>query len=184
MKERIQKKPYKTRTIGCPTPDKGGFTLVELLLYVGISSTLLLVTSLFLGMMLEARVKNQTISEVEGQGTQVMQIITQTIRNAENITSPSVGVSGVSLTLNVVDTLDDPTIFDLASGAIRIKEGAGANIPLTNSHVTVSALSFQNLSRASTPGIVRVSFTITYVNPEGRKEYDFSKTFHGSASLR
>lgn len=163
---------------------KTGFTLVELLLYVGISSTLLLVTSLFLGMMLEARVKNQTISEVEGQGAQVMQTITQNIRNAQNITSPSVGASGASLTLDVVNIARDPTIFDLASGVVRIKEGSGAYIPLTNSHVVVSGLNFANLSRPSTPGVVRVSFTVTYVNPEGRKEYDFSQTFYSSTSLR
>ncbi len=180
----MQKNPYRIRTIGCPTPDRAGFTLVELLLYVGISSTLLLVTSLFLGMLLQARVKNQTINEVEGQGAQAMQIITQTLRNAQNITSPSTGASATALTLNVADVAKDPTIFDLSSGSIRIKEGAGAYIPLTNSHITASALTFQNLSRASTPGVVRISFTLTYVNPEGRNEYDFSKTFYGSASLR
>lgn len=161
-----------------------GFTLIELLLYVGIASSILLSSTIFLQTLLESRVKNQTIAEVEQQGLQVMQIITQTIRNAENITSPAISTSGTSLTLDVVNASDDPTVFDLSSGAIRITEGIGSPIPLTNSRVAVSSLTFDNLSRASTPGVVRVSFTISYINSSGREEYDFSKTFYASATLR
>ena len=161
-----------------------GFTLIELLLYVGIASSILLVSTLFLQTLLESRVKNQTIAEVEQQGLQVIQIITQTIRNAETITSPTIGSSAASLTLDVIAASDDPTVFDLLGGAIRITEGVGSPIVLTNSRVTASALNFQNLSRADTPGIVRISFTLTHVNPAGRQEYDFEKTFYASASLR
>ena len=59
-----------------------GFTLIEVLLYVGIFSILLISTSVFVATLLESRIKNQTIAEVEQQGLQVMQIITQTVRNA------------------------------------------------------------------------------------------------------
>lgn len=163
---------------------KKGFTLIELLFYVAISSVLLLVISVFLSSLLQSRVKNQTIAEVEQQGAQVMQIITQTIRNAQSITSPAQGISASSLTLDVVATTSDPTIFDLSNGAIRIKEGAASALPLTNSRVTASALTFQNLSRSDTPGTVRIQYTLTHLNSSGRNEYDFTKTFVGSASLR
>lgn len=164
--------------------DKKGFTLIELLLYVGISSTLLLVSSLFMNTLLESRIKNQTIAEVEEQGAFVMNMITQTIRNAESITSPTIGTSANSLNLNVLSAPDDPTVFSISSGAISVTEGGGGSVALTNSKVTASALNFQNFSRAGTPGVIRISFTLTYVNPEGRNEYDFSKTFSSSASLR
>ena len=54
-----------------------GFTLIELLLYITISSVMLLAISVFLSALLQSKVKNQTIAEVEGQGIQVMQMITQ-----------------------------------------------------------------------------------------------------------
>jgi len=161
-----------------------GFTLVELLLYLAIASIMLFTTTLFLQTLLESRVKNQTITEVQAQGLQVMQIMTQTIRNAEAITSPVAGASALSLTLDVVQAGDDPTVFDLSSGTVQIKEGAAAVVPLTNSRVTVSDLNFQNLSRSGTPGTIRISFTLTHINPSGRNEYNFSKTFYASASLR
>ncbi|MBI2645179.1 prepilin-type N-terminal cleavage/methylation domain-containing protein [Candidatus Uhrbacteria bacterium] len=163
---------------------KKGFTLIELLLYVTISSVLLLVISAFLSSLLQSRVKNQTIAEVEQQGVQVMHIITQTALNAQSITSPTQGMSVSSLTLNVTATTSDPTIFDLSNGAIRIKEGAANAISLTNSRITASALTFQNLSRSATPGTVRIHYTLTHLNPSGRNEYDFTKTFVSSATLR
>ncbi|MEX0917612.1 MAG: hypothetical protein WDZ93_00470 [Candidatus Paceibacterota bacterium] len=113
-----------------------------------------------------------------------MQILTQTVRNAESITSPGTGGSASSLTLNVVDGADDPTVFDLSGGAIRITEGAGSAVVLTNSRVSASDVSFHNLSHDDTPGTVRVQFTLTHENPENRNEYEYEKTFIGSATLR
>jgi len=161
-----------------------GFTLIELLLYIAISSLMLLMISFFLMMIIQSRIKNQTMSEVEQQGLQVMQIIKQTIRNAESIISPSQGETSTTLNLDVINVADDPTIFDSSGGVIRITEGVGSPISLTNSKVMVSNLSFRNLSRANTPGIIRIRFTLEYINSTDRNEYSFTKNFYGSASLR
>jgi len=163
---------------------KRGFTLIELLLYVSISSIILLVTSTFLFSLLQSRIKNQTIAEVEQQGLQVMQVITQAVRNADSINTPLQGASSASLSLNTVVALNNPTIFDLASGVIRIKEGTGEAISLINSRITASSLNFQNFSRTNTPGTVRIQFTLTHTNTEGRNEYSFTKNFIGSSTLR
>ncbi|PKL72744.1 hypothetical protein CVV26_00595 [Candidatus Kuenenbacteria bacterium HGW-Kuenenbacteria-1] len=161
-----------------------GFTLIELLLYISIASIMLLAISIFLFLLLQSRVKNQTIAEVEQQGLAVMQIITQTARNAEAIISPLQGISASSLTLDVIASANDPTIFDLTNGVIKIKEGTGSNVSITNSRVIVSNLSFSNLSRTNTSGIIRIQFTLIHQNLSNRNEYNFSKTFYGSASLR
>lgn len=161
-----------------------GFTLIELLLYISIASIIVFTTASLLRFTLESRVKNQTIAEVEQQGSQVMQLITQTIRLAKAINSPTLGNSASSLSLEVEDEASNPTVFDLSTGAIRIKEGIGIAVNLTSSKVSVSNLNFQNLSRANTPNTIKVSFTITYINSSGRNEYDFTKTFYGSANLR
>src|SRR4030042_4420700 len=78
-----------------------GFTLVELLLYASIVGAVVLSMAGFLSLLMQSRVTNQTISQVEQQGIQVMQIITQTARNAEAIASPAIGTSASSLTLDV-----------------------------------------------------------------------------------
>lgn len=161
-----------------------GFTLVELLLYVGISSIMLLIISVFLSLLIESRIKNQTVAEVEQQGLQVMEVITQIARNAESINAPAQSTSASSLSLDVIPVGNDPTVFDLAGGMIRMSEGAGLPVALTNARVFASGLIFQNLSLTGTPGTIRIQFTLTHINPANRNEYSFAKTFIGSASLR
>ena len=166
------------------TKNRKAFTLVETLLYVAIVSTLIFLMSAFLYFILESRTKFQTISEVENQGIQVVNIITQTIRDTENITLPVRGTSAASITLDVVDIAKDPIIFNSSGDNIQIKEGIGSIIPLTSSRVSVSELTFENISRDNTPGIVRFNFTLSYNSDSNRNEYKYSRTFYGSASLR
>lgn len=166
------------------TKSGAGFTLIELLLYIAMTSIIILVVSNFIGVSMQARIKNQTIAEVENQGQQIMTAITQSIRNANAITSPTVGTSASSLTLSFIDAGKNPTIFDLSGGKARVTEGAGSNINLNSSKTNISSLTFENVSYASTPGIIKVVFTVNYVNPSGRNEYNYSQTFYNSASLR
>lgn len=162
-----------------------GFSLVEVVLYIALASVMLLALSLFLTFLLSSRVKNQSIADVNQQGLQVMQLVTQSIRNAKSVDSPSIGATSTSLSLTMFDPLLSPTVFDSINGVIYVKEGMGSNIPLTNSHVIVSGFLFQNISGASsTDRIVRLSFTIDHKNPSGRNENSFTKDFIGSATLR
>lgn len=164
--------------------NRHGFTLVEIVLYLAIFTGILLTASSIFNTAMQSRVKSQTIAEVEQQGAQVVQLMTQTIRNATAINSPSTGASASSLSINVVSGVNSPTIFDLSTGQLRIKEGVATAVPLTNSRIVASSLIFYNLTRASTKGIISFQFTLTHVNPSNLQEYGYSKTFYGSASLR
>ena len=164
-----------------------GFTLIELLLYISISGIILFSISTFLYIILQSQVKNQVIANVEQEGEQVMEIITQSIRNAEGINSPTPGTNSICLNLDVIYFAYDPTIFYIDTSSIVVDEGGGpvgGEILITSSKIVASNLDFQNLSRSDTPGTVRIQFTLTHVNTENRNEYDYSKTFYGSASLR
>jgi type II secretory pathway pseudopilin PulG len=171
------KNPYYKRSAG-------GVTLIELLLYVGISSTILLVASLSLASLLEARVKNEAVAEVEGQGQFVMQLITRSVRNGQSIIAPVPNATSTSLTLNVLNVAEDPTIISLSSGVIRLTQGASAAIALTNGRVVASGLTIENRSRVGTSGTVRISFTLSRVNLSGRNEFSYVRTFVSDATVR
>lgn len=161
-----------------------GFTLLELLLYISLLGILLGSLGAFTSVLYQSRIKNEVVAEVDGQGIAVMQRITQTIRNAEGINSPATGSSASSTSINVIDSAKDPTLFTLVSGAVTMKEGTDVALPLTSTKVTVSGLTFTNLSRSGTDGTLRVQFTINYNNTVGRQEYNYSKNFVGSATIR
>jgi hypothetical protein len=162
-----------------------GFSLLEVLMYVSVSSVLLFSMTLFITFLLGSRVKSETIANVNYQGEQVMRLLTTTIRNGTSVISPSIGTGSASLSVTVTDPSLSPTVFDVSSGTIRIKEGGGPIIPLTNSRVVVSPLLFENVSSSSsTEKSIRISFTISHNNASGRSEYSYSRNFIGSATMK
>lgn len=164
--------------------NRKGFTLVELILYVSVSALVALAASGLIILIVQARVKSQTVAEVEQVGSQVMNLITQTVRNSPKINSPLPGGTSGVLSLANQSSTKNPTIFDVQSSTIRIAEGVSLPVPLTSFRLLASGLLFQNFSRANTSGTVRVQFTLTHQNPGGRNEYDYTKIFHGSATIR
>lgn len=163
---------------------KKGFTLVEILLYLAVLSIIVFALSSFLFLAYTSRVRATVIAEVEQQGSQTMSIITQNIRNAVSITAPASGSTAASLTLTEYTGANSPTVFDQSGDTLRITEGVAAAVNITSNRVVVSNLSFQNLSRPSTPGVVQIKFTLTHINPSNRGEYIYSKDFTSTASLR
>lgn len=162
-----------------------GYTLIELLLYLAITSVLLASLTAFFAMTLSVRTKNESINEVNQQGQLVMDSILQTVRNADSITVPATGFTTGTTTLAMTTAAINPTVISLSGATLQIKEGSSTAVALTNSRVIVSGLTIKNVSRSSTtPGSVQVGFTVSAVNTTGRNEYDYQKTFIGSASLR
>lgn len=161
-----------------------GFTLVEFLLYIAISSSVLLLAVTFLGTTLEAGVKNQSITEVDQQGILAMEILTQTIRNASSISLPNPGGNGSTLMLTVPNAGESPTTVTTGGTALTLQKGLGSPAALTNTFVEVTNLQFENRSASGSPGTVRIRFTLSRVNGSGRNEYTYTKDFIGSASLR
>jgi type II secretory pathway pseudopilin PulG len=159
------------------------FTLVELLLYISISSIIILVTSGYLSIFLETQVKNETVREVEQQGAFAMYSITQALSNAESITSPVIGTNQTTLSIQTFSPANNPTVFSVDAGTLQIKEGSANAVALHNPRIQISNLLFKNLSRTGTAGIIQVSFLVTYLNNSGRYEYSFEKQFISSAAL-
>jgi len=160
-----------------------GFTLIELLLYVVIISTLLSAVTAFYMLAVDARIKNQSINEVNQQGSYVMDYITQTLRNANTITTPAVASSGATLALTVPTPALSPTTFTVNGTTLQVTEGTGGAIALTSPVISISNVSFKNLTRSGTNGIVQVSFTVSRTNTSGLNRYDYQKTFVSSAEV-
>jgi len=160
---------------------KHGFTLIEMLLYVSISAFLLLALSLFLSNNLSLRVKNQSILEVENQGRQIMYVVSQEIRQAQGVTIPA--VSETSSDLSLVSKNGEEILFTLSGNTLEMIINGGNPIRLTNDLVAVSDLTFSNLSRNGTPGVVQINFILSRFSNSERNEYNYSKEFTTSESL-
>lgn len=166
------------------TKNTAGYTLIELLLYITLAGMLLVSLTVFFGMSVDARIKTQSVTEVNQQGASAMSYIQQTVRNATSISAPAAAASAASLTVVVPTASLSPTIFNLSGSILQVKEGTAAAIALTNDDVRVTNLTFTNLSRSGTDGVVRISFTMERTNTAGRNEYSYSKTFTTTVAIR
>lgn len=172
------------RTNPLPTRAQRGFTLVELMLYVALAGTLLLAMTLFFGQSLQARVKSQTMAEVDQQSQAALEEITQAVQAATAFTVPTHWAQASSLSLVMPAGGPTPTVFAVSGGTLQITEGVGAPVALTNSHVRITNFTVTDLSRSGTPGIVQISFDTDYVSSSPRQEYSYHKTFVTSVALR
>lgn len=155
-----------------------------MILYIGLLSVIVFATSQVLITLLESREKARVIAEVESEGAYVMELMTQTVRNAEAVTLPAAGGSASSLTLDVVTAGDDPTVFAVSSGALTITEGVSSAVNVTSSQVTVDTFTVETLTTAGSYGSVRITLTLSYNGSATRNEYDYTETFTTTATIR
>jgi len=163
---------------------KKGFSLIESVLYLAMLPTVVVILSLFVGSLRDSTLKQRVIDETEQQADQAVWQISQLIRNSDAINSPSQGQTAASLSLASFEASQNPTLIDLAAGAIRLKKGAEEAVALTSPLTTASNLSVINLSSNNTPGLIQLSFNLSYNTNNSSSTYQFSRPVSLTASLR
>lgn len=162
---------------------QSGFTLLELILYIGIVTILLNALVPFAWNMIEGGVKSATEQEVFTQGQYVADRITFEIRNASDITS----VSPTQISLAEASSVTNPTIISLNAGVINMKQGSATPIALNSVNTTIPSLTFTNYTSAdSKTKNIQFVFTIkaNYSGAGTRQEYNGLVNMEGSAEVR
>lgn len=157
-----------------------GFTLVELLLYVFIASIILLSIVALVALLVQSRVKNQTVSLVEQQGAQIIQLVTQEINNARVINSPTMG--GVSDILQFQDINGQTEQVSLVSTTLFLNKNT-KDYFLNPGTIQVSNWQVKNLGVANHDSI-KIQFDLNYNNLSGLNQYNYSETFYATANIR
>lgn len=161
-----------------------GFTLIELIIYIGIVAGILLVASNFGLEIIYGNIKSQSIREVQQNSRFAMEKIVESILSAASINSPLGGNSSNSLFLEMQDLNLNPTIFEVSEGRLIITQRGNGPYGLTNDRVRVSSLQFTNLSYENTPGTIKVQMTIEHLNPHNLNQYEASLSTENTISLR
>jgi len=163
-----------------------GFSLLEILIYVTFVSVIAFVFVTFsldvLGTAQKARVRQ----EVQDNLRFSMQRITQEIREANglNVGGSAFGSHPGLLSLSMDSGAENPTVFDVSGGVLRITQGAGAAQPLTDPNLTVSNLVFTNLSVTDRTTNIGINLTIEHPNPENIELFDVQLNLRSSATVR
>ena len=147
---------------------QSGFTLVELLVYIAISS--LLILSLTAHIVLTNKLENRSeiIGRVTAEVSQVESVLETSVRAAASIVSPAAGTSADELVLEMKDGSLGNATFGFESGTITREDATQSVLPLTSDRVRITNLSFTNVTRSDTPGSLWYSYTYEWTDEEGQ----------------
>jgi len=177
-------------------PDRQGFTLVELLLFLAIFSIVAVVMLPMLYATVETRMRQQTIELVEDNANQALQQtielvednanqalqqIERRIRNAERIIAPAMGSTGSVLVLQMASGSLNPTIIGAQTGALLVIE-YDLRRTLTSSQVAISKFIVRNTSSDDDAPSASFSFTVSRTI-RLQMPHTYTRLFEAAATL-
>lgn len=128
-----------------------GFTLVETIIYIGIVA--IIISSFLLAsqqIIVSASRTRQQIELTENQKF-LIQKINWLLRDIDGVNTPVAGASSSILSINKVGFNDNPIVLSLSDNVVYLTTGSTttSTVPLTNSSVMVTSLTFYQLTFAS-----------------------------------
>lgn len=166
-----------------------GFTLIEIVIYIFLAVSILLVASSFAWQVINNKTKASAISEVQQNGRFIIEKLTQEIHQAMGINNnSSFGINlaentGRFLSLRMRNNTNNPAIIDVLNNFIRIRNGKQPYYQLSSNQVKVTNLTFKNYGTGKSSNI-KIILTIEYLNPSQRQQYQASDTWQTTVELR
>lgn len=138
-----------------------GFTLIETIIYTALFSVII---SLVIGAVYQIiegsdDLQKNIIRDAEAHF--LMRKIEWALTGISAINLPAAGSTGALLSVNKVNYSQNPVVFDLDSGNLRIKKGVNDPVVLNSTNVTVSDLQFQHLAAGLyRPAAIKTTFKV------------------------
>lgn len=156
-----------------------GFTLVELLVVVGVIATVgTMVGNLFLSN-LRTAAKTKALTEVKQNGDYALSVMERMIRNAKEVQAGCPGV-GTSLTILNPDGETTEFICDTVNEQIASNSG----IFLTSDKLVLTSCSFDCQQPQEKPAVIDISFALRKGNVSWGKEFTAEASFQTTVSTR
>lgn len=150
---------------------KNGFTLIEMLVVIGIFGILAFIGSNMFFTILKSSAKTRVLAEVKQNGNYALSVMGRMIRNAKSIED----CPGDSIRIENPDR--DNTTFSCSGGRI-----ASNSANLTSDKVAVTGCNFS--CAGTIPEVVTISFTLSQSGTTTRPEEEAMIDFRTTVSLR
>jgi prepilin-type N-terminal cleavage/methylation domain-containing protein len=165
---------------------RNGFTLVELLVVIGVFATVSSIIVLILFSTLRASKKSDTLIELKQNGNSAISQISKSVRYAKSLDnpdqcSPSVVVNSRKIT-SVQD--DAQTTYACVGGSSPTIASNGASLIGTDDIRVSSCIFMCTQSNPNDPPVISLNFTLTSKNSGGGIESSGSVPFKTSIIMR
>lgn len=156
---------------------KSGFTLVEILMTLGIVSMLLITLTQVFGGIISLRLKSDITTTLAQDSRYLLSILEYDLASATNVTSPAVSTSVSNLTL----TSRNNTITYIFDGTTLTRTVSGVSAPIITETLITDFTATRGLDNGGKP-IISIIYTLT--TPAISDAPAQSRTFTTSYGLR
>lgn len=139
--------------------NEDGFTIIEMMLYMGILAIMLGVLSTLFASTVNMQLTSESVTSVDQSGRYIILRLTHDIHNADSITTPAtLGGSGTTLTIT---SAGSPVTYALNGNNLTLTDSSGT-YALNSTFTHVSGLSFTRLGDdLSHKNSIKINFTLT-----------------------
>lgn len=165
---------------------KKGFTLVEILVYIGIFFIVITIIISFVFWLVRSNTKLKVMRETLDNANMVMEIITYEMKGAKSIYTPTTNSSQLSLeTTNYLPEGEETTYIDfyICDFALCLKKESQDPVVLTSNSVEITKLVFTRIVSGQADS-VRIDLSVSYKDPVDRPEYQALVDLTSAVSLR
>jgi type II secretory pathway component PulJ len=157
-----------------------GFTLLEVVLYVALTATVLVASTGFVSALWSANDRRQAATELDSQTTSALQTIARDIRRAQAVSLPTDGTSSDHLILTMDDPAENPTTYAITAEQLTVSRGVGSAVPLTTDHAKVETLTFTTASTNAVTAMVTIARRV----PDEPTPFAISRTYALTEAIR
>ena len=133
-----------------------GFSLVEILVYMGLMSIFLLVLLSIFTDTLNTKLASESTSALDQDSRYILSRLTYDINNADSIVAPATGSSGTTLSI----VKDGVSMTYSSSSGNFVLTSAGTTMNLNSLDTSLDNLNFQNVEASGAKSMVQVSYTL------------------------
>lgn len=162
-----------------------GTTLIEIALYFAIVGTILMAALVFAIQMMDLTATSQNFSELQANQDFIVQKITETVQEADNINLDDCVFDNPDgrLSLNMPNVFDSPTKFYLENKDLFIQKANNSPIQLNADTIVFDSLEFKRITGGKAPDQIILNADFSPENIDITKtDQDFN--LHLTVSLR
>ncbi len=163
-----------------------GFTLVEMLIYMGIFSIMLIALTQIFTSIIDVQLESQSNGSVSQDGQYILSRLTYDIQRAQDIATPSaqaLGTPSSTLGLVINDVNGTSYTYASSSGNLVVTNNLGTN-QLNGYDTSLSEVSFTRLGNSGAGNKNTITFSFTLTSKTARNSVYQSRTFQSSIGLR
>jgi type II secretory pathway pseudopilin PulG len=179
LKHKIQLFISRLNLVSFPKSSARGFSLVELIVYFGIFSILLLVLTNIFSTSISTQLESESLTSVEQDSRFLLLRLSNDIEKASSIVIPA-SAGNTSTTLQIVVNSQNYT-YQVISGNLTLTTNSGT-FNLNNYNTTISDFLVTRIGNINGKNDIKISFTITS-KVRQNSGYE-SKTFNTTIGTR